>query len=154
MAIKVKNSFIEENIEDENGKVIGKLRFNPKDSNIIEGFGKIMKLIKDFEKKNKQYGNLEKIDKEKISNIEDVESISEDLEKIVNKIDLETNIINEIFSILYSLFGKDTIDLFNGGAKDLDSIIPLLEYVMSTIEEQDKKINKYLKNNKDEDVME
>ena len=46
MALKVKNNFVRENIEDMEGNVLGEIKFNPKDSRIMSKLSIILKDIK------------------------------------------------------------------------------------------------------------
>ena len=55
---------------------------------------------------------------------------------------------------LTEIFGIDTINCFTQGTYDIESIMPLIEYVLPYVKEyKEGKVNKYL-NKTNNDVME
>ena len=155
MAIKIKNNFIEENIEDENGKVLGKIKFNPNDTRIINKLTKIIKDLSDCLKNVKDLGEIPQIATEKLTSLEDFEKVSEDFEKISAGYELEAKAIDGVINDLIEIFGEETIDIFTGGSKDVTSLLPLIEFIMPHIKDaREGKVNKYLVNQNDPDILE
>ena len=60
------------------------------------------------------------------------------------------NVLNDLSEI----FGKEAIEIFTGGTKDVMSVMPLIEYILPYVKEaRETKMNKYL-SKKSTDVME
>lgn len=154
MAIKVKKNFIIENVIDENGNKIGEIKFNPNDSRIMSKLVKIVNDLNEALDKLKSMGDIPEIPKEKLETLEDFEKVSDIFKTINTGFRIEENAVNEVFKDLTEVFGENTINLFTGGAEDILSIMPLIEYVMPYVKAaRETKINKYIKNTTT-DVME
>lgn len=155
MAIIVKNRFIEEEIKDENGNVLGILKFNPEDTRImsrlvecVDFAEKSLKKIKEMEK------GIPKIEKTQIETIEDAESMSEYFEKTNETLKVEEECSDKVINELSEIFGKDVVEMFTGGTKDITSLYPILEFVMPYVKKaRTTKMNKYLKKNNDVEVL-
>ncbi len=157
MSLIVKNKFVVEDIIDEKGMKIGELKFNPSDSRIMNKLSQIITDATSSMNKIKNIGNVADLSNKKLETIEDFENVQSDIEKICKGIDIESELIDRIFANLNEVFGKETIEIFTGGAQDIDLLIPLLEFVMPYVKEaRQKGVNKYIKNNKLEefDVLE
>ncbi len=134
MQLKVKNSFIVEDIEDEEGNKIGELKFNPSDARIVT---RLVKCADDAEKALKQIknmGSIPDLSKMDINSAEDAENVSEAISKINTAMSLEEQLIDNIFGELSDIFGKNTIELFTQGTKDIETILPILEFVMPYVQ--------------------
>lgn len=156
MALKVKQNLVKENIEDENGNILGELKFNPNDSRIMTKLSKIAKNISDtISKLNSLKDDVELTDID-INNTDDFEKTSKSFDKIYNLLNIEENTIDEIVNDLSDVFGKDTIEIFTGGSKDISTLMPLLDFIIPYVQEaRNQKVSKYIKNeNADQEVME
>ncbi len=155
MSLIIRNKFIREELKDENGNILGYLQFNPNDSRIMNKLSKIVNdLSKDLKQLNK-FGELPVLSNKKLENVEDFENVANDFEKINEALTIEGNAIDRVIEDLSEVFGKDTIELFTGGTKDIEAILPLIEFVMPYVKNaREKNMSKYLKNNGASDVME
>lgn len=154
MAIQIKNSFITEDVVDENGNKIGEIRFNPSDSRIMSKLTKIVNDLNESLTKLKDLGDMPKIPKENLETIEDFEKVSGIFQTINKGFSIEESAIDGVIEDLTEVFGKETVELFTGGSKDVLSIMPLIEYVMPYVKKaRETKINKYI-TKKSADVME
>ena len=157
MSLIVKNKFVVEDIIDENGMKIGELKFNPNDSRIMYKLSQIITDATNSMNKIKTIGNVADLSNKKLETIEDFENVQSDIEKICKGINIETDLIDRIFTNLNEVFGKETIEIFTGGTQDIELLMPLLEFVMPYVKEaRQKNVNKYIKNDKLEefDVLE
>lgn len=154
MAIKIKNSFVEENIEDEKGNILGILRFNPNDTRIVSRLTKCAENAEKALKELKKIGNISDLSSVNIESIEDAEKISDDISKMNQALEIEEKIITNTLSELEEIFGKETVDLFTQGTKDIESIMPILDFAMPYVKKaRQNKVNKYNAKNKS-NVME
>lgn len=150
MGIVIKNNFITEDIIDENGNKLGELKFNPSDSRIM---GKLSSVIRKStlalnKLKDKKIPNLSNAE---FTSIEDFEKHEEDIKIVCDAMELEEQTYKEIFNDLSEVFGKETIEIFTGGTLDIETLKPLLEFVMPYVtEDRTKKVNKYISKNKEE----
>lgn len=150
MGIVIKNNFITEDIIDENGNKLGELKFNPSDSRIMGKFSSaIRKSTLALNKlKDKKIPNLSNAE---FTSIEDFEKHEEDIKIVCDAMELEEQTYKEIFNDLSEVFGKETIEIFTGGTLDIETLKPLLEFVMPYVtEDRTKKVNKYISKNKEE----
>ena len=154
MAIKIKNSFITEDIEDENGTKIGEIRFNPNDSRIMSKLTKIVNDLSDSLKKLKSMGDIPKIPKENLETLEDFEMVSGIFKTIGEGFEIEESAVKSTIDDLTEIFGEETINTFTGGTSDIVSLLPLIEYIIPFVKEaRESKVDKYIIN-KSNDVME
>lgn len=154
MAIKIKNSFVEENIEDEKGNILGVLRFNPNDTRIVSRLTKCAENAEKALKELKKIGNISDLSTVNIESVEDAEKISDDISKMNQALEIEEKIITNTLSELEEIFGKETVDLFTQGTKDIESIMPILDFAMPYVKKaRQNKVKKYNAKNKS-NVME
>ncbi len=155
MAIKIKNNFVEENIEDESGNILGKIRFNPNDARIMNKLSKIVKDLSESLKEVKNLGEMPNITKEELTTLEDFEKVSKDFERVNAGYEIEAKAIDEVIKDLTEIFGEETINIFTGGTKDVTSLLPLIDYIMPYVKDaREGKVNKYLVNQKDPEILE
>ena len=155
MAIVVKNKFVKEEIKDENGSVLGVLKFNPEDTRIMS---RLVDCVDFAEKGIKKIRQMEKetpkIEKLEIETIEDAENMSEYFEKTNQALKVEEECADKVINELSEIFGKETVELFTVGTKDITSLYPILEFVMPYVKKaRTTKMNKYLKKNNDVEVL-
>lgn len=154
MALTIKNSFIKEDILDENGNKLGEIKFNPNDSRIMSKLTKIVNELGDSLDKLKSMGEIPKISNEDLQTIEDFEKVSETFKLMEQGFDIEEKAVDSVLDNLAEVFGKETINIFTGGTKDVLSVMPLIEYILPYVKDARKnKINKYI-DKKTCDVME
>lgn len=153
MALQVKTNFIIEDITDEEGNKIGVIKFNPKDSRIMNKLAIILKEI------GEAANNVSKIDVKdvpegKIDSLEDFEKFSDICNSYVEVTDIQNNVTKKVISDLIEIFGEETIECFTQGTNDMESILPLIEYVLPYVKDyKNEKVNSYLNASKN-DVME
>ena len=161
MAIQVKNNFVKEDIVDEKGNKLGEIKFNPNDSRIMSKLTKIVndlsKSLKELDKikKDKDFSKkMEILSKEKLEDIEEFESASEVLEQLNHGYDIELETVTRTIEDLSEVFGKETVEIFTGGTKDIMSVMPLVDYVIPYVKKaRNEKVNKYIPK-ANSDVME
>lgn len=156
MALTIKQNIIKEDLVDENGNKLGELKFNPNDTRIIKRLTKIANDLTNKTKSLKKMDipNIESIKNNKLEEIEDFEKLGDDFSKLKEAFDLEEQAIDNIIKELSDIFGEDTINIFTGGTKDIETLNPLLEFVMPYVKKaREGKVKKYTVNKKD-DVME
>lgn len=152
MAIKIKQKIVVEDIVDEEGNKLGEIRFNPNDSKITAKMVEIFEELDGAMQKIKEL-EIKKIDKEKLSSYEDFENVREEFNKVCEGYKLEDEVSSKIIAELSEIFGKETINIFTGGANDAEAILPLIEAIEPYIKEaRTKEVSKYMP--KDDNVME
>ena len=102
--MEIKNKFVEENIT-ENGKVIGKIRFNPNDSKIMYNLALTIENLTSSLEKLKTMSIPEKIDLDKLTTADDFIKSSDNFNKIASAYELEYKTINEAIKKLEEIFG-------------------------------------------------
>ena len=153
MALIVKQNIIKEDLLDENGNKLGELKFNPNDARIMSKLTKIVNELGDILTKIKSMDKIQPIQKN-IENIEDYEEISETFKLISNGFTLEEDAVDSVLNNLSEVFGKETIDIFTYGTKDVLSVMPLIDFILPYVKKaRESKINKYI-SKKTNDVME
>ena len=153
MALIAKNILVKEDILNENGEKIGEIKFNPNDGNIIYKLGKIVKDLTTYIDKVKNMEPLPNIQKEEPKTSQEFEQMATAFNKINERLEIEDEAISNVFEELKNIFGEETINLFTMGTKDIDSIMPLIDFVIPYVENARKnKVNKYV--NVINDVME
>lgn len=154
MAITIKNKIIKEDLLDENGNKLGELTFNPNDTRIVNKMSKIIDELGDALTNLKKLGEFPEIPETAIENIEDFEKISNDLKKINTGINVEMDVVSKVINDLIEVFGEKTVSIFTGGAMDLMSILPLVEFVAPHVRKaRNEKVDAYL-SKKNNGVME
>lgn len=153
MALIIKSKFIKEDILDENENKIGELKFNPNDSRIMK---KMSTLIKEFSIAIKEINKLDKVEKPKseLKTLEDFENASDYFEAFDKATDLEISVVDKLINGLSEIFGRETVELFTQGAKDAESLLPIISFMEPYVKEnRQSQVNKYLDKKSDE-VME
>lgn len=145
MALKVKQNFVIEDITDENGNKLGQIKFNPNDSRIMARLTRIVKDCSGYIEELKELGDFQELSNKKLETIEDFEKVSESFEKLNKGFETEEKAVDNIIDNLSEIFGKDTINIFTCGTKDVEMLMPLIEYILPYIKEaRSKKVNEYM----------
>lgn len=151
MNIIVNKKFIKEDILDENGNKLGEIKFNPSDNRIMAKITNIFNTCTNALKKLESKGEIPNLQNTKLETIEDFENVKDDIQKVCDVIEIESDTISSVFKNLYEVFGKDTIDIFTGGTEDIDLLTTLLEFIAPYVREARKqKVNKYIQNEEPE----
>lgn len=154
MALTIKNKFVREDILDEKRNKIGEIKFNPDDSAIMKSLADILEDLSNSVKKLNEYKNIEIPKLDKTSSLEEFEKTSSSIEELSSMFNLEYETIDKSIKSLGKIFGEDTINCFTGGTKDLESLVPLIDFIAPYIQEsRTNKVKKYIKKPND-DVME
>mgnify|MGYP001135171889 CR=1 FL=1 len=153
MAIVVKSKFVCEDIVDKDNNVIGQIKFNPDDSNIMKTLTEILCDLNNSINKLDNYKDLDLSQLNDNSSLEDFKNASDKIEKTKDIFAMEYNVINKSISGLKDIFGEECINCFTGGTMDIASLLPLIEFIAPYVKKsRNEKVDKYLlKNN---DVME
>lgn len=151
MKLKLKNTKIIEDITDENDEVIGKVSFDPKDARTYKAFLNLIKLIEDYQKKDKKIGDIENLPKEEIKSIEDIEIYKDSFDKLENKIDNYLELETEIKKITDEVFGNVS-ETFSKISNSIEPYIELVHWATPYFKkERLNKVDTYL--SKKEDVL-
>ncbi len=157
MALTIKQNIIKEDLVDEEGNKLGVLKFNPNDTRIMQ---KLSKIANDLTSKMKDLKkvdipDVDKIKNNKMESLEDFEQLGEDFTKLNDAFNLEEKAIDNVIKELSDIFGEDTIKIFTGGTKDINTLSPLLDFVMPYVQKaREGKIKKYTIKKENDDVME
>ena len=153
MAIVVKNELVCEDIVNENGEIIGQIKFNPNDSNIMKTLTEIIYDLNNALKKLNEFEdlNFEKLNKN--SSVEDFMKLSKEFEDAKEIFEIEYNVIKKSITELIDIFGEDCIHCFTKGTMDINALVPLIEFITPYVKNsRTEKVNKYI--SKNDDVME
>ena len=147
MAITVKNNKISEEIVDENGKVLGKIEYDPSDT---KAYNELLNIINEtLEIKNK-ITEVPNIDDKSINTIEDLEKNRDIFNKILEVSNYSSDKIKNITERLDSIFGVGVCDIFLQGTQNLNYLEPLINGVLPNFKEaRQGKIDKYLSDESD-----
>ncbi len=152
MALTVKTNFVKEDIIDENGNKLGEIIFNPKDSRIMSKLSIILKEITEAANKVNNI-KIDDIPEGKIENIEDFTKFSEICNKWLEATNIENEIIEKVINELTEIFGEKVINCFTQGTNDLESLMPLIEFILPYIKVyKSERVNSYIPS-KNDDVM-
>lgn len=152
MSLVVKQTQVIEEIKNEKGEKVGELKFNPNDARIMSRLSKIVNDLTEAIKKIKSLGEI-KLENKNLTTIEEFEKSSEDFKKLYEAFSLQEEVNTKAIEDLESIFGKNTIELFTNGSKDITTLVPLLEYITPYIKESsNKRIEQYT--NKNNGVLE
>ena len=155
MALTIKQNIVKEDLVDENGNKLGELKFNPNDTRIVSRLTKCAENAEKALKELKKIGNISDLSTVNIESVEDAEKISDDISKMNQALEIEEKIITNTLSELEEIFGKETVDLFTQGTKDIESIMPILDFVMPYVKKaREGKVKKYTIKKENDDVME
>lgn len=153
MAIVVKSKFVCEDIVDKDNNVIGQIKFNPYDSNIMKTLTEILCDLNNSINKLDNYKDLDLSQLSENSSLEDFKNASDKIEKTKDIFAMEYNVINKSISGLKDIFGEECINCFTGGTMDIASLLPLIEFITPYVKKsRNEKVDKYL--SKNNDVME
>lgn len=153
MAIVVKSKFVCEDIVDKDNNVIGQIKFNPDDSNIMKTLTEILCDLNNSINKLDNYKDLDLSQLNDNSSLEDFKNASDKIEKTKEIFTMEYNVINKSISGLKDIFGEECINCFTGGTMDIASLLPLIEFITPYVKKsRNEKVDKYL--SKNNDVME
>lgn len=157
MAIVVKSKFVCEDIVDKDNNVIGQIKFNPDDSNIMKALTEILCDLNIITNKTNEYkkdtdfSELSKLNEN--SSVEDFEKASEIIEKAKNICTMEYDVVNKSIIRLKNILGEECINCFTGGTMDIASLLPLINFITPYVKKsRNEKVNKYIQKN--DDVME
>lgn len=151
MKLKLKNTKIIEDITNENDEVIGSVSFDPKDARAYKAFLSLIKLIEDYQRKDKKIGDIENLPKEEIKSIEDIEIYKDSFDKLENKIDNYLELETEIKKITDEVFGNVS-ETFSKVSNSIEPYIELVQWATPYFKkERSEKVNTYL--SKKEDVL-
>lgn len=154
MALKIKKKFVREDILDEEGNKIGEIKFNPNDSTIMKSLANILEDLSSSIKKIDKYGDVKIPVLNKMSSLEDFERASSSMEKLSEMFNIEYEVIDNSIKSLEKIFGEETINCFTGGTKDIEALLPLIEFVTPYVQKnRSKKVEQYIEKQND-DVME
>lgn len=157
MALVIKQNIVKEDLIDENGTKLGELKFNPNDTRIMQKLSKIANdltgKMKDF--KRMDIPSVESVKNNKMESLEDFEQLGEDFTKLNDAFNLEEQAIDNVIEELSDIFGEDTINIFTGGTKDINTLNPLFDFIMPYIKKaREGKIKEYTVKKENTDVME
>lgn len=145
MALIIKDSFVKEDIVDENGNKIGEIKFNPNDSRIMSKLTSIVNDLSNDIKQLKNIGEIPNISDNNLTDTTDFEKVSDAFKVIEKGFNIEEAAADSVLNKLSDVFGKETIDIFTGGTKDILSVIPLIEYILPYVKKaRETRINKYM----------
>lgn len=151
MKLKLKNTKVEEDITNKNDEVIGKVSFDPKDARAYKAFLSLIRLIEDYQKKDKKIGDVENLPDKKLESIEEFEHYKDSFDKLENKIDNYLELEVEIKKIADEVFGNVS-ETFSKVSNSIDPYIELVTWATPHFkEERSNKVNSYLA--KKEDVL-
>ena len=103
--------------------------------------------------KLKKMGDLPKTLNNEPKNAQEFEEMAENFSKIYERLEIENEALDGVFRDLKEVFGEETINLFTKNTKDVDLIMPLIEFVIPYVEKvRNEKVSKYI--NIVTDVME
>lgn len=152
--IKIKDNLIREDIVNENGVKIGEIKFNPNDSTIMKSLAEI---LSELQLSINELDEFKDIDVTRLSNnstVEEFEAAGKEIEKLNSVFKIEYEVVESCITKLENIFGKETIECFTQGTKDIESLMPLLEYVIPFVQKnRNAKVDKYLEST-NSDVME
>lgn len=157
MALTIKQNIVKEDLVDENGNKLGELKFNPNDTRIMQKLTKIVNDLTDKMKNLKKMDipSVESVKENKLEKIDDFEKLGEDFSKLNEAFNLEEKAIDNVIKELSEIFGEDTINIFTGSTKDIESLNPLLDFVMPYVKKaREGKVKKYTIKKENDDVME
>ena len=145
MALIIKDSFVKEDIVDKNGNKIGEIKFNPNDSRIMSKLTSIVNDLSNDIKQLKNIGEIPNISDNNLTDTTDFEKVSDAFKVIEKGFNIEEAAADSVLNKLSDVFGKETIDIFTGGTKDILSVIPLIEYILPYVKKaRETRINKYM----------
>ena len=159
MELKIKNKLVKEPIIDiDTGTTLGYITFNPGDAQIMKNLTEIIEKIASAIGTLKNSGEISSQEIEqlegKIENVEDFENVSNILNKIGNKIKIESDTVIEVIDSLKKVFGTETINIITQNTYDIEMILPLIEFITPYVKEhREKSMAKYINDDSKSNVM-
>ncbi len=156
MAIIVKSKKIKENIEDENGNILGVISYNPEDTTTYTRLTDIMNEILEMNEEMKSLENIKNIPKEAVQDIDKFEQHRASFNDFSKSLHTIENKIQNIKKSIDDIFGEGTANIIMENSNDIELLTPLIEEVLPKFKNaRENKIDKYI--SKEEfinDVME
>lgn len=147
MALKINKSLVIENIEDNEGNVLGQIKFDPNDEKIMKKLSDTMMGITQKLNEQKKIGEIGEIKEFNLDSTEEFEENLKQLEKINKTVDLNYEAIELAINNFADVFGKETMDIITGGSVSLENLKPLIDFISPYVKDSRKKLtDKYLKN--------
>lgn len=154
MALIIENKIVKEDILDKNGNKLGEIKFDPNDSTIMSKLSKITKNLSEAIKKINEVGRINDIPNITLEKLEDFESVETNLNKVNEIYTTEYEVVESVINDLTEVFGKETMDIITGGSKNINTLSPLIDFIMPYIQEaRGKKVNKYMPKSDDVEVL-
>lgn len=154
MAIKLKSKNVSVNVENENGEVIGKISFNPDDIGTYNAVMAIGSEIGKIDDKYKGVGDIADIPQEKLTEIKDFDEVRGTINRVLDFTSYTVERIDEIAKQIDKAFGEGTSKLILQGSHDVEALQAFLEGITPYFKSaHNKRVNKYLKDDNEGDVM-
>lgn len=154
MAIKLKSKNVSVDVENENGEVIGKVTFNPEDIGTYNALMEIGDEIYKIDDKYKGVGELKDIPEGNLTEKKDFDEVRTTLNKVIEFTSYTVERVEAIAKKIDKAFGEGTSQLILQGGHDIEGLQAFLEGITPYFKNaHDKRVNKYLKDDKEGDVM-
>lgn len=155
MAIVVQRKKIQEDLVDENGKVLGIISYNPEDTSTYKKLSNILQDLLEISDEVKKISNFPKIPEKEINDMEIFEKYRDNFNKMDQSLNLCDEKIENIKKSIDDIFGKGTSQIVMDNSNDIDLLKPLIEGVLPNFKKsRDNKTKKYLDDLETLDVME
>lgn len=149
MTLKIKSTRIEEKIADENDNEIGKVSFDPEDVMVYKKFLGLIDTLTEYEKIDRQIGNLGNIPD--LKTIEDFEKYKGVFDKLGQKLDAYIKMREDIKNVSDEIFGNVS-KAFEKISSSLEPYIELITWARPYFnKKREEKVNQYL--DEKEDVL-
>ena len=153
MIIKTKKEFVKENIVDENGEILGEIKFNPNDSRIMSKLSKIVIDLTSAIEKIEKLGDIPEIEEKDLQKLEDFEKSLTTFQKLAEGFSIEEDSTKGVIDDLSEIFGRENIEALTCGTYDIMLLMPLIEFITPHLKQaRQKKVSKYM-NLKNDEVM-
>lgn len=154
MALIIDDSIVIEEIKNKDGKLLGKIKFDPNDEKIMKSMSDIVRDLSNKLEQLKKIGKAKEISEKEIETLEDFEKERENIKKINDSIDLEYEAVKNAINSFTEIFGKETMDIITNGSVSYKNIEPLIIFLKPYIAKARKgKVEGYL-NAKDSSIFE
>ena len=154
MAIKLKSKNVSVDVENENGEVIGKISFNPEDVGTYNAVMAIGAEIGKIDDKYKGVGDIADIPEEKLTEAKDFNEVRGTINRVLDFTSFMVERVDEIAKQIDGAFGEGTSKLILQGGHDLEALRAFLEGITPYFKgAHEKRVNKYLKDDNEGDVM-
>lgn len=154
MAIKLKSKNVSVDVEDEKGEVIGKVTFNPDDIGTYNAIMAIGDEIYKIDDKYKGVGEIKDIPTGELTEPKDFDEVRTTLNKVIDFTSYTVEHVDKIAKEIDKVFGEGTSELIMQGGHDIENLQAFLEGITPYFKDaHDKRINKYVEDEKEGDVM-